>query len=339
MKHIEINDQIKGWANDFRAELNTPVNGYVLPLTRLENLKTFVRNDSQQKSYVQEIIDEWQNLIIATPEKFDDIERKFKKRVGNIDLEKKVSIQVRDNSNQLKDKTLPFYEAIVWAMRYDRVQSHVYPKYMRLLGIRSCVYCNAQYAFSVEGDKGYQNYDLDHLLPKSKFPYLCTSFFNLQPSCPTCNRKKGSKEIRPNEKWFHLFVQPGTSLDPTSFKIDDESMVNYLMSPDKNAEQLKILFSCDDSALEKMFNRFFHIETLYQAHTDVAEELIWKHKIYNKAYQWVFRKQFKWLWFKESDFNRFILGNYDTVENIHKRPLAKMTQDIARQLGIIKMQK
>ena len=339
MKHIEINDQIREWASDFREDLREVVPGYELPLTRLEDLKTYVQNDAQQESYVQEIIDEWENLIVATPDTFADKERAFKKRGGNIDLEKKVTIWVRDKHNQPKAQILPFHEAVVWAMRYDRVQSRMYPKYMRLLGIRSCVYCNAQYAFSVEGDKGYQNYDLDHLLPKSKYPYLCTSFFNLQPSCPTCNRKKGKKDIHKGERRFHLFVQSGTSLDPTSFKIDDESMVNYLMSPDKDAEQLKILFSCEDAALEKMFNRFFHIKTLYQAHKDVAEELIWKQKIYNKAYQEVFRSQFRKLGIKESDFNRFILGNYDMVGNIHKRPLAKMTQDIARQLGIIEKQK
>lgn len=335
MKHIEITDEIKEWASDFRKELDTPVTGYDPPSIRLKELEKYVQNDAQQEFYVREIIKKWQELIVATPDKFKEIKTYFEDKIGEIDFEKNVTVKVTDKHNQQKDKTLPFHEAIVWAMRYDRVQSHVYPKYMRLLGIRTCVYCNAQYAFSVEGDKGYQNYDLDHLLPKSEYPYLCTSFFNLQPSCPTCNRKKGKKDIHSDERRFFLYVQPGTSLAPTSFKIDDESMVNYLMSPDKDAEQLKILFSCDDAALEKMFNRFFHIQTLYQAHKDVAEELIWKRKIYNKAYQWVFRKQFKILRFKESDFNRFILGNYDSVENIHKRPLSKMTQDIARQLGII----
>lgn len=335
MKHIEVNDEILDWASDFREDLRKVVPGYEAPLDRLEDLRRFVQNDAQRESYVQEIINQWQNLIVATPDTFVGIESDFKKKVGNIDLEKKVTITVHDKNNQQKSQTLPFYEAIVWAMRYDRVQSHIYPKYMRLLGIRTCVYCNAQYAFSVEGDQGYQNYDLDHLLPKSKYPYLSTSFFNLQPSCPTCNRKKGKKDIRDGEKRFHLFVQPGTPLAPTSFKIDDESLVKFLLSPDKDAEQLKILFSCDDAALERMFNRFFKIRTLYQAHKDVAEELIWKQQIYNEAYQKAFRYQFRKLGFKESDFKRFILGNYDTVENSHKRPLSKMTQDIAEQLHLI----
>jgi len=38
---------------------------------------------------------------------------------------------------------------------------------------------------------------------------------------------------------------------------------------------------------------------------------------------------------KQSDVNRFILGTYDKPEDIHKRPLAKLTQDVAKQLGII----
>ena len=37
----------------------------------------------------------------------------------------------------------------------------------------------------------------------------------------------------------------------------------------------------------------------------------------------------------ESDWNRFVLGNYDREEDIHKRPLAKLVQDVAKQLGVI----
>lgn len=45
-------------------------------------------------------------------------------------------------------------------------------------------------------------YDLDHGKPKAKYPYLCTSFFNLQPACPSCNRKKSDdvkKEFFPDD--------------------------------------------------------------------------------------------------------------------------------------------
>lgn len=45
--------------------------------------------------------------------------------------------------------------------------------------------------------------------------------------------------------------------------------------------------------------------------------------------------QFSLLFPTDKDFNRFLLGNYDSPEDIHRRPLAKLIQDIARQLDII----
>lgn len=33
--------------------------------------------------------------------------------------------------------------------------------------------------------------------------------------------------------------------------------------------------------------------------------------------------------------NRFILGNYSEMEEIHKRPMAKFMQDIGKEVGLI----
>ena len=79
----------------------------------------------------------------------------------------------------------------------------------------------------------------------------------------------------------------------------------------------------------------FHISTQYQAHKEMVEELIWKKQIYNSTFLDIYKDSFKQLGFKQTDFNRFILSNYDKDEDILKRPLAKMVQDIAKQLGII----
>lgn len=65
-------------------------------------------------------------------------------------------------------------------------------------------------------------------------------------------------------------------------------------------------------------------------------ELIQKKEIYTESYKQHLAKQFKDLFKDESIINRLIIGNYDTVEDIHKRPMAKFTQDIARQLNLIK---
>jgi hypothetical protein len=79
-----------------------------------------------------------------------------------------------------------------------------------------------------------------------------------------------------------------------------------------------------------------HITKLYETQKDLAKEIVWKSKIYSDSYQAVLKKSFSKLFSNQSDFNRFIIGNYDKVVDIHKRPMAKLVQDIARQLGLIK---
>lgn len=44
--------------------------------------------------------------------------------------------------------------------------------------------------------------ELDHYLPKSKFPYLCLYPMNLVPICGVCNKKKGTKYVHAGKKMF-----------------------------------------------------------------------------------------------------------------------------------------
>lgn len=61
------------------------------------------------------------------------------------------------------------------------------------LGIKACVYCNASYTVATDDDRA--TFQIDHSYPKSKYPFLCTSFFNLQPSCMHCNQIKSKMMI------------------------------------------------------------------------------------------------------------------------------------------------
>jgi 5-methylcytosine-specific restriction endonuclease McrA len=76
-------------------------------------------------------------------------------------------------------------------MRYDAARFEYYPFALEM-DIKSCVYCNAHLAATTKNNNGtYKGtYELDHFYPKSKYPYLCTSFFNLQPCCAHCNESK-----------------------------------------------------------------------------------------------------------------------------------------------------
>lgn len=76
----------------------------------------------------------------------------------------------------------------------------------RCLGLRTCPYCNANY--TIVSAKGRFRADLEHFFPKSKYPYLSVTLYNLFPSCPTCNKLKGDfanvlGQRKPFQKWPH----------------------------------------------------------------------------------------------------------------------------------------
>lgn len=154
--------------------------------------------------------------------------------------------------------------------------------------------------------------------------------FNLQPSCSKCNKLKSNKDdILP----FCLFTDDKSKLDPFDFSILHVSCAQYLATHDR--DMLRIIFSSNEPGLKDNMDALFHISTQYQAHKEMVEELIWKEQIYNGTILDIYKDNFKQLGFKQTDFNRFILSNYDKGEDILKRPFAKMVQDIAKQLGII----
>lgn len=179
MRRILIDDRVRGIAMSFKKFLENGLGSkYKSPKTHLGELANNPLLNPQQKQYVQLIISEWDNLIVLEPP-FEASIQKFEKIIA------KDKMPNEQFGNDLK--SLKFlYKEIVEAMRYDYVQKSVYPKIINQLGIKTCVYCNAQYAFSYDnGRNSFQNYEIDHWMPKSKYPYLCTSFSIFSRAVPS----------------------------------------------------------------------------------------------------------------------------------------------------------
>lgn len=49
------------------------------------------------------------------------------------------------------------------------------------LGLKVCPYCNRSYVHPYYSSGGKTRADIDHFLPKSQYPYLALSFYNLIP--------------------------------------------------------------------------------------------------------------------------------------------------------------
>ena len=232
---------------------------------------------------------------------------------------------------------------IVDAMGYITIRDQVYPLYVKKLGIKTCVYCNANYAITDKDGNGY--YELDHWKPKSLYPYLCVSFYNLQVSCPSCNRRKSDGD---QYQFFQLWNdQTDKSTEVFKFGLNYANAARYWITHKSQSDYVK--FQGAEQQYEQMskdMNDRLHIEIRYREHNDMTEEVFWKAIAYNHSFFASLHGGLNQsrsdgaglrtpsLPLSRGDMYRFILGCYQLPEEVHRRPLSKMIQDIAKALKI-----
>ena len=209
------------------------------------------------------------------------------------------------------------------------------------LGITSCCYCNRQYTIVVGDDKKKGTRpQFDHFFPKSRFPYLALSFYNLIPSCSVCNSSlKGADD-----------VALGTHVHPYIEGFEEETRFTTVpscyedivgaMPPEQNAQKrMQVIFRqlSEDEELKKRIQgniNLFRLEEVYTEHADYIRGLIRLKVISNAAYMKDIAKLYDGLFDGEEELYRLIFGNYLQKEEFSKRPMAKLSRDILEGLGV-----
>ena len=233
---------------------------------------------------------------------------------------------------------------------YDKIDSELRKKIIDSKNISVCPYCNRNYISStykflqcnicnqellvIDGTekecpgckqeikgltKVVNTAQLDHFFPKDSYPLFAVSFYNLIPSCYSCNHVKFNKDLK-------------HSPYDSSFPFDD---VKFTYIP-KSTDKIEIkIDSCNPDFINGI--RILGIEELYQSHIDVVNELIWKKEVYTKSYRDGLSKILNQtdLELSEAEVNRFITGYYTDKENYGKRPLSKMVTDISKESGLV----
>ncbi len=263
-------------------------------------------------------------LLTVHPSKFQDEIDAFTSLLSPEEMARKMKLGNRRNAVY---KT--FTEIVQEILGYTDIRKCVFPWFVKQLGIKTCVYCNSQFAVTDEDDRGY--YQLDHWKPESVYPYLSVCFFNLQPSCASCNMHKRDDKREYHSIWNELKTE---SNELYRFTIPNASLARYIMT--HHIDELAIhMDAVKNTTHLALLREKLHIGSLYDQFTDVAEEVVWKRVAFDQGYLKALSNSSALKMLKQSDVNRFILGTYDKPEDIHKRPLAKLTQDVAKQLGII----
>lgn len=246
-----------------------------------------------------------EEVITAKPKKLHEIAIAYK---GDTDFDFMINLY-----NNFCDKKKE-YDA------YNLAQS---------LQVNVCPYCNRNYTFTVtREEKDLTRPQFDHFYGKATYPILALSFYNLIPSCSTCNSTmKGTKQfslathVHPYVEGFDEKAHFALHVKNNSFYYDEKGF--------------DLEFSTKDAKAKKNIEDFA-LEEIYKNHKDIVLELIQKAEMYNESYIDELMQNYEGTLFKNrEDLLRLIFGGYIGDEELGKRPLSKLTQDILEQLEII----
>ncbi len=192
-------------------------------------------------------------------------------------------------------------------------------EFVEKLGLDTCPYCNRNYTFVVR--KGKLRPEIDHFYPKTIYPYLAVNFFNLIPSCQTCNKTKSNNM---NFDWINPY-----DIQKNSFKFTyvPNSIDFSIVEKEKyNFNSFEIEINGHEKNIE-----LFRLRELYKQHKDIVLELLIKKAYYPQSYIDELSK----FGFSKDEIYRYLFSNYKKEDDLHKRPLSKLIRDILEELRIL----
>lgn len=274
--------------------------------------------NDHERQLIKEIKDNLRDLILCPPKNLTKVIKEW----GDVSDKAKYSHG--------------FSEKITKALRYDsfRTGRRGY-EFFQSLGLKACPYCNAQFIIGLSKSKKAHAH-FDHIYPKSKYPYLSISFFNLIPCCGNCN------QLKSNEDHSHskLFLSPyNDSLsDRFSFRPKLSAIMKYTIGEEIHAETMVEIKENEigDQQIVDVHKKQFYLDDLYNTHSDIVREIYLRTLMFNQSriieLEELFvgdDKIFKTI----EELKSVVHGNYLGQSQINMRPLAKLTQDLVEQFN------
>jgi hypothetical protein len=183
--------------------------------------------------------------------------------------------------------------------------------------LRLCPYCQlAHVDYHLRGgeDKFSMRPPLDHFYPKSRYPYLAVSAYNLIPSCWLCNSSVKSSD----DPLDHNLPHPCDKNASLSIKFSIDGYTR--LTPIADAHEIKIVVKGKKKA-DKAFISFFRLEKRYGWYNHEVMDLYRRHQTYedvDEVLKDIVERQ------------EFVLG-FSPVE-AQKRLLGLCLQSVAREL-------
>ena len=251
---------------------------------------------------------------------------------------KKIRIMIQSIDSKIQTLTAnqkkEIYEKIKKLFNYsDKYQSKVLtPFFTENFNFRTCFYCNKDFItnFKKEKNELVSTFQLDHFYDKGTYPYLALSFYNLIPSCPTCN----SSKVKGSANTFE-----NNCIAPNSQNFDFHQKVKFKLFLDDSCKNLHIKSKDDiDITLKEQFTdkydkyiEIFKLNERYKAHKDIVFDMIEKAELYPES-RLKELQDLTGIPFQE--IKKDIFNLIDENEDLSKQPFSKLIIDMSKELGI-----
>lgn len=194
-----------------------------------------------------------------------------------------------------------------------------------LLDRHTCTYCNREYIFickNIKGGKGMVP-QFDHWFPKTNYPLLALSFYNLIPSCATCNGIKSAVNMNLGNHLHPYLDRDISSLYRFSYLFD-------------STNSLKIIFKNNlvHSSKPRDTYESLNLEMIYKEHASKELKDLYelRYKYSDNYLKKLLEKTFGNLTMSDQEKYRLIFGIELDRENYHKRIMSKFKNDIISEL-------
>ncbi len=201
------------------------------------------------------------------------------------------------------------------------------------LGVTVCPYCNRSYIMTLE--KKCVRPQFDHYFPKSIYPYLALSLYNLIPSCSICNMAKSNMDTHKTPILYPYEEEFGEEAVFAVDVNDNDQFVQYMRG---NSSEFQVTIKSTDHVLKdqiKFQNDTLHITELYNEHKDYITDIFKNYHINTPKRMEELLKNFPELFSTEEEIRSLLFMNDIRHDNWGKRPLAKLTHDIYIELRSI----
>ena len=217
------------------------------------------------------------------------------------------------------------------------------PFFTKNFSFRTCFYCNKDFITNFEKEKKdlVSTFQLDHFYDKGTYQYLALSFYNLIPSCPTCNSSKikGTKNTFEHDSKVGKF-KIEKCLKPNDDKFDFHQKVKFKLFLDDSCKNLHIKSKDDiDITLKEnysdMYDKYieiFKLKERYKAHKDIVFDMIQKAELYPESR---LKELENLTGIPFQQIKKDIFNLIDENEDLSKQPFSKLIVDMSKELGII----